>query len=167
MENECRDPPLPGKQLTGPCLSVIRLSDRHLTGRVTLRHKCGRMCALAERAPEMPRTAGLGGRLYPHPRSLAGFPAGLRERKAGSANVVAIKTFPPWVPERTIREFRQLPYLLALKKATRMGRTVVAALIAAHMLPLQFANAGELEDAIMAGNQAQVEALLARGVQVN
>jgi hypothetical protein len=43
-----------------------------------------------------------------------------------------------------------------------MRRTVVAAVIAVHMLPLQFANAGELEDAIMAGDQAQVEALLAR-----
>jgi hypothetical protein len=39
--------------------------------------------------------------------------------------------------------------------------------IAVHMLPLQFANAGELEDAIVAGDQAQVEALLARGVQAN
>src|SRR5689334_11846052 len=45
--------------------------------------------------------------------------------------------------------------------------TVFAVVIAAHMLPSQFAKAGELEDAIMAGNQARVETLLERGVQVN
>jgi hypothetical protein len=44
-ENECRDPPLPGTQLTGPCLSVIRLSDIRLTGRITLGPEFGRMCA--------------------------------------------------------------------------------------------------------------------------
>ena len=42
-DSECRDPPLPGTQLTGPCLSVIHLSDIRLTGRITLRHRFGHM----------------------------------------------------------------------------------------------------------------------------
>ena len=65
-DSECRDPPLPGTQLTGPCLSVIRLSDIRLTGAITLGREFGQMCAAGN------TNQCKGRRLYLHQWSWAG-----------------------------------------------------------------------------------------------